>query len=184
MTLHYHGTPITPRKVLEQLAGACFCVSFAEPRDVERVHQIGQSVMLDNGAFSLSAAFRLNLSMIHPAKNPQPNGFDLATFAPSLDGDAGEALGEFLSRFEDPMPEPVISVPWSDETQTMLDWNKVKVDGELATDLLAERNRYRAALEQSTVLLEDVGRAFTNNWAMDWGRVETQAEANRRELAR
>ena len=53
MTIHYHGTPITPRSVLETLAGACFCVSFAEPRDVERVHKIGQSVMLDNGAFSL-----------------------------------------------------------------------------------------------------------------------------------
>jgi hypothetical protein len=53
MTIHYHGTPITPRSVLETLAGACFCVSFAEPRDLERVHQIGQSIMLDNGAFSL-----------------------------------------------------------------------------------------------------------------------------------
>lgn len=41
--------------------------------------------------------------MIHPAKKPQPNGFDLATFAPSLDAEAGEALGEFLSHFEDPM---------------------------------------------------------------------------------
>ena len=38
--------------------------------------------------------------MIHPAKNPQPNGFDLATFAPSLDGVAGEALGTFLSDFQ------------------------------------------------------------------------------------
>lgn len=53
MTLHYHGTPITPRSVLESLAGACFCVSFSDSRDVERVHKIGQSVMLDNGAFSL-----------------------------------------------------------------------------------------------------------------------------------
>lgn len=41
--------------------------------------------------------------MIHPAKNPQSNGFDLATFAPSLDAEAGEALGEFLTHFEDPM---------------------------------------------------------------------------------
>lgn len=52
MTIHYHGTPITPRRALEELAGRCFCVSYSEPRDVERVHQIGQSVMLDNGAFS------------------------------------------------------------------------------------------------------------------------------------
>lgn len=52
MTLHYHGTPISPIDVLLTLAGKCFCVSHAAPQDVVRVHQIGQSVMLDNGAFS------------------------------------------------------------------------------------------------------------------------------------
>ncbi|MFC2248797.1 hypothetical protein ACETRX_04150 [Labrys portucalensis] len=50
--LHYHGTPITPIGALYQLSGRCFCVSHARPDDVARVHQIGQSVMLDNGAFS------------------------------------------------------------------------------------------------------------------------------------
>lgn len=52
MTVHYHGTPITPRAVLRELAGRHFCVSFAKPQDVEECHRIGQSVMLDNGAFS------------------------------------------------------------------------------------------------------------------------------------
>jgi hypothetical protein len=52
VTLHYHGTPITPGSVLETLAGRCFCVSYAAPNQVEKCHQIGQSVMLDNGAFS------------------------------------------------------------------------------------------------------------------------------------
>jgi hypothetical protein len=52
MTMHYHGTPITPVDALYELRGRCFCVSFADPRDVARCHQIGQSVMLDNGAFS------------------------------------------------------------------------------------------------------------------------------------
>jgi hypothetical protein len=52
VTIHYHGTPITPRRTLNTLAGKHFCVSFADPRDVEVVHKIGQSVMLDNGAFS------------------------------------------------------------------------------------------------------------------------------------
>lgn len=52
MTLHYHGTPITPITALYELAGRCFCVSFAAPGDIRRVHAIGQSVMLDNGAFS------------------------------------------------------------------------------------------------------------------------------------
>lgn len=52
MTIHYHGTPITPMAALYELAGRCFCVSFAAPQDVARCHMIGQSVMLDNGAFS------------------------------------------------------------------------------------------------------------------------------------
>jgi hypothetical protein len=58
MTVHYHGTPITPRRVLDTLAGRHFCVSFAAPGDVEYVHKIGQSVMLDNGAFSAWTAGR------------------------------------------------------------------------------------------------------------------------------
>lgn len=53
MTYHYHGTPITPIDVLYSLAGACFCVSHYRPQDVRRCHEIGQSVMLDNGAFSV-----------------------------------------------------------------------------------------------------------------------------------
>lgn len=52
MTIHYHGTPISPRAVLDTLAGRHFCVSFAAPQDVKHCHAIGQSVMLDNGAFS------------------------------------------------------------------------------------------------------------------------------------
>jgi hypothetical protein len=50
--MHYHGTPITPIAAIMELAGRCFCVSHAAPQDVARVHMIGQSVMLDNGAFS------------------------------------------------------------------------------------------------------------------------------------
>ena len=53
MTIHYHGTPITPRSVLQTLTGKHFCVSFAKPQDVATCHEIGQGVMLDNGAFSL-----------------------------------------------------------------------------------------------------------------------------------
>lgn len=50
--IHYHGTPISPIEALYRCAGSCFCVSHAAPQDVRRVHEIGQSVMLDNGAFS------------------------------------------------------------------------------------------------------------------------------------
>jgi len=50
--IHYHGTPITPRSELLRMAGRHFCVSFADPRDLETCLGSGQSVMLDNGAFS------------------------------------------------------------------------------------------------------------------------------------
>lgn len=50
--IHYHGTPITPREVLLSMAGRCFCASHAAPNDLRTVVRIGQSVMLDNGAFS------------------------------------------------------------------------------------------------------------------------------------
>lgn len=50
--MHYHGADITPRSVLLSLAGRNFCVSYAYPSPAEVCHEIGQSVMLDNGAFS------------------------------------------------------------------------------------------------------------------------------------
>lgn len=58
MTIHYHGTPVTPRDQLWLLAGKNFCVSFAEPRDADICVRIGQSVMWDNGAFSLHTVGR------------------------------------------------------------------------------------------------------------------------------
>lgn len=51
--LHYHGTPLTPRSELLKLAGKCFCVSFADPRDADWCLLNAQSVMWDNGAFSV-----------------------------------------------------------------------------------------------------------------------------------
>lgn len=64
VTIHYHGTPITPNAVMHQLAGACFCVSHARPDQIELADRIGQSVMLDNGAFS---KFTKNLPTDWPA---------------------------------------------------------------------------------------------------------------------
>lgn len=52
MTIKYHGTPITPRAVLYDLAGCHFCISYARPDDLAACQQIGQSVMIDNGAFT------------------------------------------------------------------------------------------------------------------------------------
>ncbi len=53
MTIHYHGTPLTPRDQLWLMAGKSFCVSYANPQDADICLRIGQSVMWDNGAFSL-----------------------------------------------------------------------------------------------------------------------------------
>ena len=58
--IHYHGTPITPRSELQKMAGRSFCVPFSDPRDLVTAHNIGQSVMLDNGAFS---AWRRGISI-------------------------------------------------------------------------------------------------------------------------
>ena len=52
MTIHYHGTPLTPRSDLQKMAGKNFCVSFANPQDADWCMAHGQSVMWDNGAFS------------------------------------------------------------------------------------------------------------------------------------
>jgi hypothetical protein len=53
MTIHYHGTPLTPRSELLKMAGKHFCVSFANPEDADWCLSSGQSVMWDNGAFTL-----------------------------------------------------------------------------------------------------------------------------------
>lgn len=50
--IHYHGTPITPVEALAELKGRHFCVSHIRPDSVLFAHHYGQSVMLDNGAFS------------------------------------------------------------------------------------------------------------------------------------
>lgn len=52
MVIHYHGADINPISALYEMAGRHFCVSFLYPSHVARVHSIGQSVMLDNGAFT------------------------------------------------------------------------------------------------------------------------------------
>lgn len=52
MTIHYHGTPITPASQLARMAGEHFCVSFYRPDNADVCEAIGQSVLWDNGAFS------------------------------------------------------------------------------------------------------------------------------------
>jgi len=50
--IHYHGTPITPKSELLKMKGRNFCVSYAARGNIKDCMRIGQSVMLDNGAFS------------------------------------------------------------------------------------------------------------------------------------
>jgi len=52
MTIHYHVTPITPRSELLAIAGRHFLVSHRHPHDMETADRIGQTVLLDNGAFT------------------------------------------------------------------------------------------------------------------------------------
>lgn len=52
MTLHLHGTPLTPRAQLERMKGKSFCVSFANPGDADWCLAYGQMVMWDNGRFT------------------------------------------------------------------------------------------------------------------------------------
>jgi hypothetical protein len=51
--IKYHGTPITPRSVLETIAPNNFCISFSDPRDCDWAMEHGQSVMFDCGAYSI-----------------------------------------------------------------------------------------------------------------------------------
>lgn len=49
------GTPVTPKRLLETLAGSSFCVSFAAPRQLEDcIRLVGgdEILVLDNGAFT------------------------------------------------------------------------------------------------------------------------------------
>ena len=50
--IHYHGTPITPHSEMFKMAGKHFCVCFNDARNIDWCVANGQSVMLDNGAFS------------------------------------------------------------------------------------------------------------------------------------
>ena len=50
--IHYHGTPISPKSELYKLEGRNFCISFYRKDSIKHCLKIGQSLMLDNGAFS------------------------------------------------------------------------------------------------------------------------------------
>jgi len=51
--IHYHGTPLSPRSELDKLSGRNFCVSFEDHRDAKWCIRNAQSIMWDNGAYSV-----------------------------------------------------------------------------------------------------------------------------------
>ncbi len=52
--IHFHGGPVTPTQAAIALwQGRHACVSFAHPQQVALAFEVCQSVMLDNGAFSV-----------------------------------------------------------------------------------------------------------------------------------
>lgn len=51
--LKYHGTPLTPQAQLERMQGRNFCVPYPRPESLAQCLRIGQSLMFDNGAFSV-----------------------------------------------------------------------------------------------------------------------------------
>jgi hypothetical protein len=57
MTIHYHCADISKDGLLD-LAGRHLLVSHAYPRNARQAHELGQSVLLDNGAFSVWRAAR------------------------------------------------------------------------------------------------------------------------------
>lgn len=56
--IHYHCADIRPVEKFMGLAGRHLLVSFAYPSRVRLAHEVGQSVLLDNGAFSVWKAGR------------------------------------------------------------------------------------------------------------------------------
>ena len=50
--IHYHGGKFHPKQELQKMAGKHFCVSFKHAIHIDWCIKNGQSVMLDNGAFS------------------------------------------------------------------------------------------------------------------------------------
>jgi hypothetical protein len=57
MTIHYHGTPITPVGLLKTLRGRSFCVSYFSPDQIDYCVDIGESVLIDNGAYTFHTKY-------------------------------------------------------------------------------------------------------------------------------
>lgn len=110
MTIHYHGTPLTPRSELMKMAGKHFCVSFAHPHDADWCLQHGQSVMWDNGAFSLHTKGKeVNWSEFYKWVEPRLGHPHWAVVPDVIDGE----VSDNMRLIEDwPHPKQFSSVVW------------------------------------------------------------------------
>lgn len=108
--IHYHGTPITPRSELQKMAGKHFCVSYAEPRDGDWCAANGQSVMWDNGAFSLHTQGRnVDWSAFQAWAEPRIGHPHWTVVPDVIDGDVDDNLA-LISKWG--LPRELSAVVW------------------------------------------------------------------------
>lgn len=108
--IHYHGTPLTPRRELLKMAGKHFCVSFAHGNDADWCLAHGQSVMWDNGAFSLFTQGRaVDWPKFYAWVEPRLGHPHWAVIPDVIDG--GEAENDALLQ-QWPHPRPLSAPVW------------------------------------------------------------------------
>lgn len=110
MTIHYHGTPLTPRDQLWKMAGKSFCVSYANPGDADICLRIGQSVMWDNGAFSLYTKGKtVDWAAFYKWLEPRLGHPHWAVIPDVIDGDV-DANAELVRQW--PFPKSLAAPVW------------------------------------------------------------------------
>lgn len=108
--LHYHGTPLTPRSEMLKMAGKHFCVSYVHPADADWCLHHGQSVMWDNGAFSLHTKGKtVDWSGFHKWLEPRLGHPHWAVVPDVIDGDIDDNLS-LIDQW--PHPKSVSAVVW------------------------------------------------------------------------
>jgi hypothetical protein len=92
VSLHFHGTPLSPRSSLLAMAGKCLCVPFSDARDAEWALAHAQAVMWDNGAFSLfrNGGTALDIPAYYTWLEPLLGHPHFAIPPDRIDGDAAE----------------------------------------------------------------------------------------------
>ena len=110
MKIHYHGTPLTPRLEMLKMAGKHFCVSYANTSDADFCMAHGQSVMWDNGAFTLhTKGTVVDWSKFYAWVEPRLGHPHWAVVPDVIDGQVEENLA-LISQW--PHPKNLSAVVW------------------------------------------------------------------------